>query len=98
MASGEGMESQVASPGGPGETFEIAGSMKWFDLAKGYGFIKPSAGHQGDVLLHQSYVRQSGSKCADEVGHVVGEAIKGPKGLPAQGVQSHDDLVASATA
>ena len=71
MVSGEGMEQQVASPGGPGETFEIAGSIKWFDLAKGYGFIKPSAGHQGDVLLHQSCVRQSGFKYAQEGAHVV---------------------------
>ena len=81
MASGEGMESQVASPGGPGETFEIAGSIKWFDLAKGYGFIKPSAGHQGDVRLRQypSQFAQSGHghyRIADPVGGANDDALE----------------------
>jgi len=94
MLSGEGMEQQVASPGGPGETFEIAGSIKWFDLAKGYGFIKPSAGHQGDVLLHQSCVRQSGFKYAQEGAHVVCEAVQGPKGLQARRLLLLDNSMA----
>jgi CspA family cold shock protein len=89
------MESQIASPGGPGETFEIAGSIKWFDLTKGYGFIKPSAGHQGDVLLHQSCVRQSGFRIAQEGAHIVCEAIVGPKGLQARRVLLLDNSMAA---
>ncbi|HEX3432228.1 MAG TPA: cold-shock protein [Rhizomicrobium sp.] len=88
------MESQVASPGA-GETFEIAGSIKWFDLAKGYGFIKPSTGQQGDVLLHQSCVRQSGFKYAQEGAHVVCEAVHGPKGLQARRILLLDNSMAS---
>jgi len=95
MASGEGMESQVASPVGPGETLEIAGSIKWFDLAKGYGFIKPSAGQEGDILLHQSCVRQSGFKYAHEGAHVVCEAVHGPKGLQARRLLLLDNSMAS---
>jgi len=38
---------------------EVTGQVKWFDLTKGYGFIKPAGGLQGDVLLHQTCVRQS---------------------------------------
>jgi len=38
--------------GQPG--FEVIGLVKWFDPTKGYGFIKPSSGPQGDVLLHQT--------------------------------------------
>jgi CspA family cold shock protein len=94
MAAGEGMESQIGSPGGPGETFEIAGSIKWFDLAKGYGFIKPTTGQQGDILLHQSCVRQSGFKFAHEGARVVCEAVQGPKGLQARRLLLLDNSMA----
>jgi len=93
---GEGMESHIAPPGATGETFEIAGSIKWFDLAKGYGFIKPSTGQEGDVLLHQSCVRQSGFKYAQEGAHVVCEAVQGPRGLQARRLLLLDNSMASA--
>jgi CspA family cold shock protein len=96
--AGEGMESQVASPGGPGETFEVAGLIKWFDIAKGYGFIKPSTALQGDVLLHQSCVRQSGFKYAHEGARVVCEAVQGPKGLQARRLLLLDNSMAPAPA
>src|ERR1700719_3398351 len=81
---GVGMESNVAPPGVPAEAFEVAGSIKWFDVAKGYGFIKPTAGPQGDILLHLTCVRQSGFKFAHEGAKVICEAVKGPKGLQAR--------------
>ena len=88
------METQIASPAGSGDSFEIAGSIKWFDLAKGYGFIKPSTGQQGDVLLHQSCVRQSGFKFAHEGAHIVCEAVQGPKGLQARRILLLDNSMA----
>ena len=39
----------------------IHGQVKWFDFAKGYGFVSPSDGG-ADILLHQDCVRQSGFK------------------------------------
>ena len=79
------MESSVLASPGPGEVpFEVTGLVKWFDLAKGYGFIKPSSGPPGDVLLHQTCVRQSGFKAAYEGARVVCEAVQGPKGLQAK--------------
>ena len=92
------MDTQVASPGGSGETLEIAGSIKWFDLAKGYGFIKPTAGQQGDILLHQSCVRQSGFRYAHEGARVVCEAVAGPKGLQARRLLLLDNSAASVPA
>ncbi|MDE3114883.1 MAG: cold shock domain-containing protein, partial [Pseudomonadota bacterium] len=78
------------SPGlgaGRGEVaFEVVGQVKWFDLAKGYGFIKPTSGPEGDVLLHQTCIRQSGYKAAYEGARVVCEAVQGPKGLQARKV------------
>ena len=82
----------------PGEaTQEVIGQIKWFDLAKGYGFIKPSSGTQGDVLLHQTCVRQSGFKAAYEGARVVCEAVQGPKGLQARRLISLDNSTAQAT-
>jgi len=74
---------------------EISGLIKWFDIAKGYGFIKPSVGPQGDVLLHQTCVRQSGFKAAYEGARVVCEAVQGPKGLQARRLLSLDNSTAS---
>ena len=75
--------------------FEVSGLIKWFDLAKGYGFIKPAGGSQGDILLHQTCVRQSGFKAAYEGAKVVCEAVQGPKGLQAKRLLSLDNSTAS---
>lgn len=85
----------TVSPGASETAFEVSGLVKWFDLAKGYGFIKPSSGPQGDVLLHQTCVRQSGFKAAYEGARVVCEAVKGPKGLQARKVLELDNSTAS---
>ncbi|MDE2182091.1 MAG: CspA family cold shock protein [Alphaproteobacteria bacterium] len=75
-------------------TVEVVGQIKWFDLAKGYGFIKPASGGQGDILLHQTCVRQSGFKTAYEGARVVCEAVQGPKGLQARRLLSLDNSTA----
>jgi len=63
------LSTETAVSGSPenGEpVVEIVGRIKWFDSVKGYGFIKPASGGQGDILLHQSCIRQSGFKLAQE--------------------------------
>jgi CspA family cold shock protein len=92
------MEAIVAVPpvGDVGEgALEIAGLVKWFDAAKGYGFIKPTNENRGDVLLHQSCVRQSGFKFAPEGARVVCEAVQGPKGLQARRLLTLDQSTAT---
>ena len=96
MASGEGMETYVTPLGSPGEAFEVAGSIKWFDRTKGYGFIRPNTGPQADILLHQTCVRRSGFKIAQEGAHVVCEAVQGPKGLQARRLLRLDNSMVSA--
>ena len=88
------METSVlASP--PGDAAqEVVGQIKWFDIAKGYGFIKPASGLQGDILLHQTCVRQSGFNAAYEGARVVCEAVQGPKGLQARRLISLDNSTA----
>jgi CspA family cold shock protein len=55
--------SAVPGPGGgtfinPGETMPI-GTVKWFNVQKGYGFIQPEAGDK-DVFVHISALERSG--------------------------------------
>ena len=45
-------------------TFQMVGQIKWFDFRKGYGFV--SSLENGDVLLHQKCLRQSGFTHVEE--------------------------------
>ena len=79
-----------------GETaVEVIGRIKWFDSVKGYGFIKPAGGVEGDVLLHQSCIRQSGFKLAQEGARVVCEAVMRAKGFQAVRVIELDNSTAT---
>ena len=92
------MDTSVAVSPMAGEAArEVTGQVKWFDLSKGYGFIKPADG-LGDVLLHQTCVRQSGFKAAYEGARVVCEAVQGPRGLQARRLISLDNSTAAPSA
>ena len=58
----------------------VNGLVKWFDSHKGYGFV---AIGDGDVLLHQTCVRESGFRQVQEGASVICEIARGPKGLQA---------------
>jgi len=49
---------------------EVTGHIKWFDVAKGYGFIIPDNG-MADVLLHVTCLRRDGFQTAYEGARVV---------------------------
>jgi CspA family cold shock protein len=92
------METGIAAASAPVReaAMQVSGLVKWFDLSKGYGFIKPEdTGIQGDVLLHQTCVRQSGFKAAYEGARIVCEAVQSPKGLQASRVIELDNSTAS---
>ena len=72
---------------------EIAGSIKWFDVSKGYGFIVPDDG-KGDVLLHVTTLRRDGFVTAHEGARIVVEAFARAKGLQVFRVLSMDDSTA----
>jgi cold shock protein len=59
---------------------EIAGTIKWFDVAKGYGFILPEAEGFGDILLHVTTLRRDGFHAAPEGARVVCEIKQGERG------------------
>ncbi|QGM45259.1 cold-shock protein [Methylocystis heyeri] len=72
---------------------EIAGSIKWFDVAKGYGFIVPDDG-SADVLLHVTTLRRSGHQAAQEGARVVCEAHRRSKGMQVFRVITMDESTA----
>ena len=94
------METMVmpASEGTGEAVVQIAGKIKWFDNVKGYGFIKPAESTLGDVLLHQSCVRQSGFKLAQEGASVICEAVHRPKGYQAVKLLELDNSTATGSA
>ena len=75
------------------EVFEIAGSIKWFDVSKGYGFIVPDNG-LADVLLHVTCLRAGGYQTAYEGARVHCQVLKRPRGLQAFRVLSMDESTA----
>ena len=60
------------------------GTVKWFNDAKGYGFIQRESGQ--DVFVHHSSPQQAGFKSLSEGQAVEFVVAKGPKGLQAQDV------------
>ena len=84
------VEGIAQSEDAPVDVIEIAGTIKWFDASKGYGFIVPDSGF-GDVLLHVTVLRRDGYQTAYEGARVVCEVLKRPKGLQAFRVISMDD-------
>jgi CspA family cold shock protein len=72
---------------------EVVGVIKWFDVAKGYGFIIPDNG-MGDVLLHVTCLRRDGYQTAYEGARIVCEVLPRPKGLQAFRILSMDESTA----
>ena len=60
------------------------GTVKWFNAAKGYGFIQRENGD--DVFVHYSAIQSDGYKSLEEGTKVEFEITKGPKGLAATNV------------
>jgi CspA family cold shock protein len=80
--------------GGDADLVEVAGAIKWFDVAKGYGFILPDGGSSGDILLHVTCLRKDGFQTALEGARVVCLVKHGDRGLQAFRVLSMDTSTA----
>ena len=61
------------------------GIVKWFNDAKGFGFITRNSG-DGDVFVHFSAIQMSGYRTLEEGTEVEFEVKTGPKGLQAENV------------
>jgi CspA family cold shock protein len=62
------------------ETVQIRGTIKWFNVVKGYGFLTPEDG-SADVFLHLTVLRVAGHEILPPGATVVCDAVKGAKGM-----------------
>ena len=62
------------------------GVVKWFNPAKGYGFIQRGSGE--DVFVHYSAIQMEGYRTLDQGIEVEYDLKEGPKGLQAENVQA----------
>ena len=70
------------------------GTVKWFDEAKGFGFITPEEGGS-DLFAHFSAIQETGFKTLKEGQRVDFDVTKGLKGLHATNIQSANRQTAS---
>ncbi|HEY8710379.1 MAG TPA: cold shock domain-containing protein [Burkholderiaceae bacterium] len=72
------------------------GRVKWFNDAKGFGFIEPEAGGE-DVFAHFSAIQMDGFRTLKQGGRVRFEIVQGPKGQLAQNIATIDVTEAAQT-
>jgi CspA family cold shock protein len=65
------------------------GKVKWFNNAKGYGFIERATG--GDVFVHHTAIQMSGFRTLTEGETVSFTVTRGPKGLQAENVTKPEE-------
>jgi cold shock protein len=85
VSAGRGSAARDWDPSDEGEIeVKEKGVVKWFNGAKGYGFIQRSSGE--DVFVHFSAIQENGYKTLNEGEAVEFECQQGPKGLTAANV------------
>jgi CspA family cold shock protein len=75
---------------------KVSGKVKWFNNAKGYGFINED-GKTEDMFAHYSAIQMEGYKTLKAGQAVVFEIIQGPKGLHAVNIGNPVDTTKPAT-
>ncbi len=63
----------------------LQGTVKWFNDAKGYGFISQEGGE--DVFVHHTAIQMDGFRTLKEGERVEFDVTQGPKGLQAANVR-----------
>jgi cold shock protein len=72
------------------------GRVKWFNDAKGFGFIEPEGGG-ADVFAHFSAIQMEGFRTLKQGGRVSYDVLQGPKGDQAQNIQAVEEVSSDAS-
>jgi CspA family cold shock protein len=70
---------------------QVKGTVKWFNDAKGFGFVNTTEGNEGDIFVHYSAIQGDGFKTLSEGQEVQFELVTGPKGPQAYNVNKLDN-------
>ena len=62
------------------------GKVKWFNNAKGYGFVLPDSGDE-DLFIHYSAIQMDGYKTLKAGQEIQFDVVEGPKGMHAVNIQ-----------
>ena len=73
------------------------GTVKWFNDAKGFGFIEPEAGGD-DVFAHFSAIQMEGFRTLRQGSQVTFDLVQGPKGQLAQNIVQLDTATGASQA
>lgn len=72
----------------------VSGSLKWFDVTRGFGFLVPDEAAIGDVLIHFSVLQPLNRRSLPEGARIEAIAIRGERGMQAREILSVDTSTA----
>lgn len=84
---------QSYSAGGPAKT-GVTAKVKWFNPAKGFGFVAPTDG-SADAFLHISVVQRAGATVLQQGATIVCDLTEGPRGPQVANISRIDSSTAS---
>lgn len=76
------------------ESTRVRGTVKWFNVVRGYGFVTPDDG-TSDVFLHMTVLRQAGYEQLPPGSTVECIAVKGAKGMQCLTIEAVDTSTAT---
>ena len=77
---GDEISEQIQAPEANVRILQVNGLVKWFDVARGYGFIIPDNGMQ-DILLHLSCLKRDGFEAPLEGARLTCEVVRRQNGF-----------------
>ncbi len=68
----------------------LSGTLKWFDVTRGFGFLVADQADVGDILIHFSVLQAHGRRSLPEGARLECRAVRGNRGLQASEILSID--------
>lgn len=72
----------------------VTGTLKWFDVTRGFGFLVPDEAQIGDVLIHFSVLQPLGRRSLPEGTRIDAMAVRGERGYQAREILAVDTSTA----